>query len=129
MDVSTQEAEEKRKQLLGLTVSISLQSNHVISSERTSDQTKSISGKGMDSKISPKLTLLEFTGSSRWCRVVRRRNGIMFTARLVRCGQSMLSHHFLLCSLLSFALIACEQNHYTRPELTPDNRIEIIQGK
>ncbi|CAF1403719.1 unnamed protein product [Adineta steineri] len=31
--------------------------------------------------------------------------------------------------LLSFALIACEQNNYIRPELTATNQIEIIDGK
>ncbi|UJR31066.1 hypothetical protein I4U23_018576 [Adineta vaga] len=38
-----------------------------------------------------------------------------------------------LCSqldcLLSFALIACEQNNYTRPELSENNQIEIIDGR
>jgi hypothetical protein len=32
-------------------------------------------------------------------------------------------------SLLSFSLIAYEQNNYIRPELTVINRIEIIDGK
>jgi DNA mismatch repair ATPase MutS len=38
----------------------------------------------------------------------------------------LISNYF---SLLSFALIAYEQNNYTRPELTVTNRIEIIDGK
>ena len=96
MDVTTQEAEEKRKQLLGMTVPVSVRSNHVISSERTRDQTKSISGRGRDSKISPKPMLFVLTGSSRWCGVIRRCNGIMFTTRLVRSRRSMPSHHFIL---------------------------------
>lgn len=46
---------------------------------------------------------------------------------------NFLSHSFLVIlnyfSLLSFSLIAYEQNNYIRPELTVTNRIEIIDGK
>ena len=38
----------------------------------------------------------------------------------------MMSNSF---SLLSFALIASEQNNYIRPELTINNQIEIVDGK
>ena len=38
-------------------------------------------------------------------------------------------HSIESASLLSFALIAAEQTHYTRPELTVNNRIDIVNGK
>jgi DNA mismatch repair ATPase MutS len=69
-----------------------------------------------------------FKGSTWWCGIICRCNWILFTTWLVKFCRAFFKISFY-CSLLSFSLIACEQNNYTRPELTVNNRIEIIDGK
>ncbi|CAF0796301.1 unnamed protein product [Rotaria sordida] len=80
MNVTTQEAEEKRKQLLAKELAI-----------------------------------------KRNLSLALRDGAELFVDATEFCSQ--------LDCLLSFALIAYEQNNYTRPELIVNNRIEIIDGK